>query len=499
MKRVRAKTKQKSKPKKAKAKKAFVAKRKREKRRGVRSLRGKYKHLDLMKGLVEARKEERKRERERIPPKSQKTKARANGRRVVREESPAYRVLHQHDLFESEKSNGQKLGYSPAYGMPAFTSFRSVTPGTNLSSLNLNWREVDLPEKERTKHVHRLHPYLGKFIPQLVEIFLRKFRPKVAYDPFAGSGTTLVEAKALGIDSIGCDVSAFNCLLMKVKTDVYDLRKLEREIRDILERLNKALTSSLFGEKASSIETESAYLKRWFHPNSLAELLLFRELLQEYEYTDVLKVVLSRSARSARLTTHFDLDFPKHPQTEPYYCYKHARTCEPTQDALQFLNRYALDTLDRIKELSRVARPNKTLILHDDARFARLPKFDLAITSPPYVGLIDYHEQHRYAYELLGLPFQAEQEIGAASKGHSIKAKKNYCNEIGEVFANVRRHLKPGGHVVIVVNDKNDLYDYVAQQTGFVVEQRLKRHVNRRTGRRSGDFFEEVLIWKAND
>jgi len=395
MKRIRAKTK--SKPKKAKAKKAFIAKRKREKRQGVRGLLGKYKHLDLMKGLVDARKEERKSERIRSKPK--KTKSRANGRRVVKEEAPVYRVLHQHDLFESEKSNSQRLGYSPAYGKPAFTAFRSVTPETNLSSLNLNWREVDLPEKQRTKHVHRLHPYLGKFIPQLVEIFLRKFRPEVVYDPFAGSGTTLVEARALGIDSIGCDVSAFNCLLMKVKTDAYDLRKLEGEIRDILERLNKSLTSSLFGVKALSIETESDYLKRWFHPNALAELLLFRELLQEYAYCDVLKVILSRSARSARLTTHFDLDFPKHPQTEPYYCYKHARTCEPTQDALQFLNRYALDTLNRIKEFSRVARPNKTLILHEDARFARLPKFDLAVTSPPYVGLIDYHEQHRYAYE----------------------------------------------------------------------------------------------------
>ncbi len=27
-------------------------------------------------------------------------------------------------------------------------------------------------EAERTKHVHRLHPYKGKFIPQLVEYFL---------------------------------------------------------------------------------------------------------------------------------------------------------------------------------------------------------------------------------------------------------------------------------------------------------------------------------------
>src|SRR2546429_8098409 len=149
--------------------------------------------------------------------------------------------------------------------------------------LALSWSERDLPEKERTKHVHRLHPYLGKFIPQLVEIFLRKFRPKTVYDPFAGSGTTLVEAKALGVVGVGCDVSAFNCLLMKVKTDTYDIRKLEGEIRDALDRLNKGLTTSLFGDKAERLDTENAYLKRWFHPNALAELLFFRALIQDYE------------------------------------------------------------------------------------------------------------------------------------------------------------------------------------------------------------------------
>ena len=31
--------------------------------------------------------------------------------------------------------------------------------------LELSWSERALPERERTKHVHRLHPYLGKFIP----------------------------------------------------------------------------------------------------------------------------------------------------------------------------------------------------------------------------------------------------------------------------------------------------------------------------------------------
>src|SRR5439155_21322367 len=123
MKRIRAKAKNKSKPKKAKAKKAFIAKRKREKRQGVRSLLGKYKHLDLMKGLVDARKEERKSER--IHSRTKKTKSRANGRRVVKEVAPIYRVLHQHDLFETEKSNVQRFCYSPAYGKPAFTGLRS--------------------------------------------------------------------------------------------------------------------------------------------------------------------------------------------------------------------------------------------------------------------------------------------------------------------------------------------------------------------------------------
>jgi len=96
---------------------------------------------------------------------------------------------------------------NPRYAEAPFVDFAGVNPATDLQSLNLNWRERDLPERERTKHVHRLHPYLGKFIPQLVEIFLRKFRPRLVIDPFCGSGTTLVEATCLGVDCFGADLS----------------------------------------------------------------------------------------------------------------------------------------------------------------------------------------------------------------------------------------------------------------------------------------------------
>src|SRR5438094_8237614 len=84
--------------------------------------------------------------------------------------------------------------------------------------LELSWSEDALPQVERTKHVHSLHPYLGKFIPQLVEVFLRRyFKPgDCLYDPFVGSATTPVEATASGAAGIACHISAFHSLLPRV-------------------------------------------------------------------------------------------------------------------------------------------------------------------------------------------------------------------------------------------------------------------------------------------
>lgn len=233
-----------------------------------------------------------------------------------------------------------------------------VNSDTPLSSLNLNWREKDLPERIRTKHVNRLHSYLGKYIPQLVEVFLRKFfKPgQTVLDPFVGSGTTLVQSNELGINSMGFDISIFNVMLCRAKTTKYDLDKARKEVLDILEKVTKKPEIQL--EQLALWESQgtyhSDYLKTWFAPKALDELLAYRSLIEKgnYEYKDLLKIILSRSARSARLTTHFDLDFPKNPQTEPYWCYKHSRTCSPTQDAIKFLHRYSHDTIKRIEEFS---------------------------------------------------------------------------------------------------------------------------------------------------
>ena len=386
------------------------------------------------------------------------------------------------------------------------TTANTVTPDTPLGELNLNWSEKELPEKERTKHVHRLHPYLGKYIPQLVEIFLRKYfrEGQTVLDPFCGSGTTLVQANELGMNSIGYDVSAFNIILCRVKTARYDLIRVREEVLDLLRRVQFttqkddgafSLFTDLHFEQAQQDE-DNEYLKKWFAPRALNELLTYRDLIADYSYQDLLKVILSRSARSARLTTHFDLDFPKKPQMESYYCYKHSRTCAPTTSAFQFLRRYSLDSIKRIEEFGAKRTDASVEIHHGDSRSGNFTEIDGVVTSPPYVGLIDYHEQHAYAYHLLGLRDQRNQEIGAAANGSSQKARKLYQQDIASVFRRILERLKPGGRMIVVAGDRASLYDEIANLAGVEVEATVLRHVNRRTGRRSSEFYESVFIWR---
>ena len=357
--------------------------------------------------------------------------------------------------------------------------------------LELSWSEDELPQVQRTKHVHSLHPYLGKFIPQLAEVFLhRYFTPQDSvYDPFAGSGTTLVEANVFGAAAVGSDISAFNCLLSRVKTAQYSLAALELGPKGALEEARRS--------QPAADEQASEWLRAWYSDRSLRELHAYRSAISKLDepIADVGKVVLSRSARSARLTTHFDLDFPRAPQLEPYWCYKHRRTCRPVDESLKFLRRYTLDTIRRLREFGLIRSRARVVVLHEDAREVDLPlRPSGIITSPPYPGLIDYHEQHRYSYELLGLVDRREEEIGPASRGQSRQAVRAYVEDMVAVFANAHRQLPAGARVIIVVNDSKTLYPEILERSGLSLEERLTRHVNRRTGRRAGEFFEDVLV-----
>jgi hypothetical protein len=361
--------------------------------------------------------------------------------------------------------------------------------------LELSWSEAELPERERTKHVHRLHPYLGKFVPQLVESLLDRYVEPGGHvlDPFAGSGTTLVQSLESGCDATGVDVAGFNCLLMRVKTRRHNLDAVGRDIRWAHEQVEAFVWDGRVPPAATT------YVRDWFAPRAAAELLHFHGLVDAVASADVLRVILARAARSARRTTHFDLDFPRVPQVEPYWCYKHRRTCRPVEEARRFLLRYLLDTLERIEAFTDVrAQGVHASVMHGDARELVLDgPFDAVITSPPYPGLIDYHQQHRYAYELLGLEERSEVELGRPSRGVGRDAIRAYVDGVADVLANARSRLAPGAAVCIVVNDRRNLYPEVLPRAGLSLVERLERHVNRRTGRRAGEYFESVLVCQA--
>ena len=98
---------------------------------------------------------------------------------------------------------------------------------------------------------------------------------------------------------------------------------------------------------------------------------------------------------------------------------------------------------------------------------------------------------------MLGLGDRRQHEIGAAAAGRGKAALNAYIDAMSEVFDNTASQLPRDAWVLIVVNDSQDLYPAILENSGLVLDDRITRHVNRRTGRRAGEFFEDVLVCRA--
>ena len=268
-----------------------------------------------------------------------------------------------------------------------------------------------------------------------------------------------------------------------------------KDIKDALSRLQD-FSRKIYSGTANQIYTDSTYMKEWFSETALQEILFYRSIVPDYKNSEVLMVILSRAARSARLVPHYELARPKKPVKSTYWCIKHKKYCTPIQEAYKFIQRYSLDTIERLKAFDKIRTDAFVEIIQGDARIVKLPddlKIDGVFTSPPYIGMIDYHEQHRYAYELFNLPRFDELEIGSASKGQSQKAIKEYLDSMIQVFNNINKNLIKGANIFIVVNDKYNIYEKIGEAVGFDLVDMLIRPVTMRTERNKKEFYESII------
>jgi len=192
------------------------------------------------------------------------------------------------------------------------------------------------------------------------------------------------------------------------------------------------------------------------------------------------------------------------PVREPYYCYKHKKWCKPINSALGRLRYYSNDTIRRIEEFSKVRTDCKSKIIIADSRFIKLEDYidsewlidhpiDGVFTSPPYVGQIDYHEQHRYAYELLKIPRRDDLEIGRKSNGKNPQAQEKYIRDMRLVFENLNRYIKPGGLLFVVANDRFNLYPKIFEESGLSTLEVYERPVENRTERDKQPYSEKIF------
>ncbi|SLM33231.1 Modification methylase MjaII [Desulfamplus magnetovallimortis] len=450
---------------------------------------------------------------------------------------------------------------------------------------DLNWKLSfsEYKESETTKHVHRLHSYKGKFIPQLVEYFLDqhtdKFKKEVFFnegdiilDPFCGSGTTLVQANELNLHSIGIDVSAFNAFMSNIKIGKYDVKEIKKSADLITKKLNefqkeknnvlfeqellgelkifndqyfpspqfkydvrqKKINDKLYGQQHSDYflniyetliskykielkqEKDSSFLDKWFLKVVRQEIdFVFEQIksISNIETKKILALVLSRTIRSCRATTHADLATLKEPVITTYYCKKHGKICKPLFSISSWWQRYIKDTIKRIIQFDKLRSNTYQKCLIGDSRTINIvqeigkkhhelskllenKKIDGIFSSPPYVGLINYHEQHAYAYDLFGFKRADDFEIGPLFKGQGVEARKSYVKGISDVLNNCKQYLKKDYDIFLVANDKYRLYPQIADLSGMKIVNEYKRPVLNRVEKDRSAYSEIIFHLK---
>lgn len=237
--------------------------------------------------------------------------------------------------------------------------------------------------------IHSIGGHPARFIPEIPRwALLRYAKPgDVVLDPFCGSGTTLVEARAQGCDAIGIDNNPVAILISKVKSRNIDLELANEKLEAVLNIVNSEIGN----------EIELPYVTNrdfWFDIPVSNALMKIRTAIQETckgEVRELLLVCFSDIIRSVSHVAPGQILQARRPG------HHEQKTLSESDVIREFENKCeshfkTLYTSFSSSTRSLVLNPNDTC-----------PEPDLVITSPPYINAVDYIWAYKLRMEWLGL------------------------------------------------------------------------------------------------
>ena len=268
-------------------------------------------------------------------------------------------------------------------------------------------------------YTHGFFKYPCKFIPEIPKWAIRKYCSKdgtgKVLDPFAGSGTTLLEASLAGISSIGAEIDEIAKLIIKVKST-----KLNEEEISILHgwvgNITEKMESHDYTDEDKILPLINN-LKHWFRDDILDDLGYLYKSLMELENENIRDFLLICMASIIKKVSNADDISPK-----PYVSNNVIKNPPAVSVAFaDIVNKYVVG----LKELSECDLAE--IVVDGDATHiaAEDNSISVAITSPPYINAFDYVRTLRL--ENLWLQMATEDELREKKKLYlgteSIKVK----------------------------------------------------------------------------
>lgn len=353
---------------------------------------------------------------------------------------------------------------------------------------------------------HGYHRYPAKFLPNIVKKLIEQYaveNGKIA-DVFAGCGTTLVEAKAHGIASIGIDVNPVALLITKAKTNPIKPNLLQEAFTDLEMRFSE------FNPKLSQNIQKHERIDYWFRPKEKVKIAYIYEKILEIQNKDIknffltcLSHILKNCSRWLMSGTKPQID-PKKIPAEPFDTFKqHCKKMmnQNTQFYQELLSKNFLNT--------------ECVIKLSDARNALVPNDSITtiITSPPYVTSYEYADIHqltgywfeyfsdlrKFRKKFIGTFYSNNQNcLLNAALGNKIinELRKidertacevaNYFRDMELVGKEMYRMVKKGGYVCVVIGNttlKNikiksaEVFFEILKTTGFKKVDIIRRSI----------------------